>query len=335
MSEPPHVSVILPVYNGAAYIIEAVRSILDQTYGDFELLLLDDGSSDNTLALLAPLAEQDGRLQLLAGPRRGLVGTLNHGISLARGSYIARMDADDAALPQRFEIQVAYLNAHPDCVALGTSIIKVDEAGAERARISGRQQSFKPAAFPPIVSGIPHPTAMIRSAALRSIGGYRPYFYNAEDRDLWARLWQIGRVHQIPNLLLRYRVHGGSVTRQNRTQQLLSYMMADMSALARYFGLDDQPILDRSLQSGDKQAALDAYAQLIGSRYPVNAYRMYHCIRNRMWLHAPFASTADMIAKVAGQAARRPFDIATLKLLAAAIRHGPASQRLGRAPDPS
>jgi len=104
-----------------------------------------------------------------------------------------------------------------------------------------------------------------------------------------------------------------------------------MSALARHLGLDDRLILERSLQSGDKQAALDAYAQLIGVRYPVAAYRMYHCIRSRMWLHAPFTSAADMVTKVAAYAARHPFDVPTLKLVAATLRHGPAAQRSGRA----
>ena len=329
MPADPTISVILPVYNGAQFIVEAVTSILSQTYTSFELLVIDDGSTDATRALLEPLAQGDRRLIIHAEARRGLVGALNFGIAQAKGRYIARMDADDVALPERFAAQVDYLDKHPDCVAVGTSIIKVDDQGREKSRSRAPNEAFQPSAFPPVIPGIAHPTAMIRADALRQVGGYRPYFYNTEDRDLWARLWQVGRIHQLPEMLLRYRVHAGSVTRQKRVEQLMSYMMTDMSALCRHLRLDDQAILEASLASGNKPKALDAYAALIGDRYPVDTYRMYHCIRSRMWRYAPFASPADMMIKVARHAARRPFASANLKLLAAAVRHGPAKQRAG------
>jgi glycosyltransferase involved in cell wall biosynthesis len=327
MTAIPTISVVLPVYNGERFIVEAVTSILTQTFGDFELLVIDDGSTDNTRGLLLPLARGDARLIIHAEARRGLVGALNFGIGQSCGRYIARMDADDVALPERFAAQVDYLDKHPDCVAVGTSIIKFDATGREKASGVPRVQAFEPSAFPPVIPGIAHPTAMIRAEALRRVDSYRPYFYNTEDRDLWARLWQIGRLHQLPQPLLRYRVHAGSVSRQKRVDQLISHMMADMSALCRHLGLDDQPILDRSLTMADRQHALDAYAALIGDRYPVDMYRRYHCIRNRMWRQAPFASRSEMMLKVAACAARRPFDRASLKLLATAVRHGPATQR--------
>jgi glycosyltransferase involved in cell wall biosynthesis len=331
MSSPPRVSVLLPVYNGAAFIVEAVTSILTQTYRDFELLVLDDGSTDNTRELLAPFAATDSRLQVLAEPRRGLVGSLNHGISIARGTLIARMDADDAALPHRFAAQVAHLDSNPDCVAVGTSILKVDGVGRVNSKSAAKwqQPTFDPLAFPPRIGGIPHPTAMIRSSALAEAGGYRPYFYNAEDRDLWARLWMIGRIDQLPAVGLRYRVHGGSVTRQKRGEQLLSHMLVDMAAVARALGRDDKAILAQSLASGDKQAALSGYVKLIGDDYPVDTYRMYHCIRSRMWSFAPFQSRADMVRQVSRHTLAQPLNPNRLKLLRTMLRHGPSSQRLG------
>jgi glycosyltransferase involved in cell wall biosynthesis len=329
----PRVSVVLPVYNGAEFIVEAVTSVLEQSFRDFELLVIDDGSTDTTRELLAPLAARDSRLHVLAEPHRGLVGSLNHGIAVAQGSLIARMDADDAALPGRFAAQVAYLDAHPDCVVVGTSIIKVDSGG--RAK-SGKKAvpdwvlpTFEPLAFPPVIGGVPHPTAMIRASALAQVGGYRPYFYNAEDRDLWARLWSVGRIHQLPDVALRYRVHAGSVTRQKRGEQLLSHMLVDMAAVARILGVDDHALLERSLASRDKQAALADYAALIGEAYPVDTYRMYHCIRSRMWSFAPFQSRRDMITRVTRHTLAQPFDRNRLRLLRAMVRHGPASQRSG------
>jgi glycosyltransferase involved in cell wall biosynthesis len=329
----PRVSVVLAVYNGAAYVIEAVNSILAQTYRDFELLVIDDGSTDDTRALLTPLATSDARLMVLAEPHRGLVASLNHGISIARGSLIARMDADDVALPGRFAAQVAYLDAHPDCVVVGTSILKVNADGITPTKKSpGRvhRPTFEPMAFPPQIGGVPHPTAMIRATALATVGGYRPYFYNAEDRDLWARLWTIGRVHQLPEVALRYRVHAGSVTRQKRGEQLLSHMLVDMATVARHLNLDDATILQRSLSSGNKQAALDDYAALISDAYPVATYRMYHCIRNRMWSFAPFRSRKEMLLTVGCHTVARPFDTNRLKLLRTLLRHGPTAQRSGK-----
>ena len=327
MQSLPTISVVLPVYNGEQFIVEAVSSILAQTYTEFELLIIDDGSTDKTCELLAPFARDDARVIIHAQARRGLVVALNSGIAQAKARYIARMDADDISSPTRFAAQVSYLDANPDCVAVGTSIIKFDAMGHEKLPKGARRKLLQPAAFPPVIPGIAHPTAMIRADSLNQVGGYRPYFFNTEDRDLWARLWEIGRLHELPEPLLRYRVHSGSITRQKRVAQLISYMMTDMSALCRYFGLDDQPILDRSLIMPDRQEALDAYAALIGDRYPVDMYRMYHCIRARMWRQAPFASRSEMIRKVCSSAARRPFDRVSLKLLATAARHGPAIQR--------
>jgi glycosyltransferase involved in cell wall biosynthesis len=336
-SAAPRVTVILPVFNGAAHILDAVNSILAQTFRDFELLVIDDGSTDHSLTLLAPLAAQDSRLTILAEPHRGLVASLNHGIKSARGSLIARMDADDIALPERFAAQVAYLDAHADCVAVGTAILKVNSAGqaiskraAKPAISTPPQPTFDPRAFPPRIGGIAHPTAMIRASALAAVGGYRPYFYNAEDRDLWARLWTVGRLHELPELGLRYRVHSGSVTRQKRGEQLLSHMLADLSAIARHLKLDDTGILQRSLTSDDKQVALDEYAMLISDTYPVATYRMYHCIRNRMWCFAPFRSRRDMLKQVAQHLLARPLDVNRLTLFGTLLRHGPAPQRLGR-----
>jgi glycosyltransferase involved in cell wall biosynthesis len=328
MSTMPRVSVVLPVYNGAPYVVEAVESILSQTFRDFELLLIDDGSTDTTRELLVPLANRDNRLIIRAEPRRGLVGSLNYGIAIARAPLIARMDADDAALPGRFAAQVAYLVANPDCVAVGTAILKVDAQGRSKSPPLRQTPRFDPLAFPPEIGGIPHPTAIMRRSAVVGVGGYRPYFYNAEDRDLWARLWQVGRIHQLPEVGLHYRVHAGSVTRMKQGEQLLSHMLADMAAVAHALDLDDSTILQRSLETGDKQAALDDYTTLIGAGYPVATYRMIHCIRSRMWRLAPFKSRRDMLLRAGRHVLAQPLDRNRQKLMWALVRHGPAVQRL-------
>ena len=125
----PSVSVIMPVFNVAAYVEEAVRSILEKTFSAFELILIDDGSSDETPAILDRLAGRDARIRLVHQTNAGLVAALNLGLSLARGRYVARMDADDRAYPERLAEQFAFLEKHPEVAVLGGSARLMDRAG--------------------------------------------------------------------------------------------------------------------------------------------------------------------------------------------------------------
>src|SRR5262245_22908484 len=125
----PQMSVLLPVYNAERYLRQSVRSVLDQTFSDFELLAADDGSTDLSLSILQEIASTDPRVRVISRENRGLVETLNELIGVSRGRYLARMDADDRCLPQRFDRQVAYLNEHPDCVAVGARCLLVDPEG--------------------------------------------------------------------------------------------------------------------------------------------------------------------------------------------------------------
>src|SRR5882724_11073612 len=112
----PLVSCILPVFNGALYLEEAIHSVLGQTFRDFELIIIDDGSTDTTAEIIAQAAKIDHRVISLRQANAGIVSALNNGLRCATGKYVARMDADDISLPQRFAFQVSYLDSHPDCV---------------------------------------------------------------------------------------------------------------------------------------------------------------------------------------------------------------------------
>src|SRR5258706_14041022 len=120
MSSSPAVSVVMPVYNGERYLASAIDSILAQTFTDFELIAVDDGSTDSSLPMLKRYAERDPRVRVISRPNTGIVGALSDAIAAARAPLIARMDADDLSLPLRFERQVAYLSGHPQCVLVGT-----------------------------------------------------------------------------------------------------------------------------------------------------------------------------------------------------------------------
>jgi GT2 family glycosyltransferase len=209
----PRVSVILPVYNGEAYLLEAVESILAQTYTEFELIVIDDGSRDGTAALLDTV--RDPRVRVIHQDNMGLALTLNKAIGLARGEFIARQDADDISRPERLARQVAYLDAHPACGLLGTwSVIHED-------RVPTSRQHRHPCSNGELQlrllfdSFFVHSSVMIRRTALDRAGLYPtdPERNPPEDFDLWLR---IAREHELANLpepLLVYREIPGSISR--------------------------------------------------------------------------------------------------------------------------
>jgi glycosyltransferase involved in cell wall biosynthesis len=219
----PLVSVLLPVYNAERFLGAAMRSVLAQSFRDFELLVLDDGSSDGSRRVAEGLAAEDARVRVLSGENRGIVGVLNRGLEAARGSLIARMDADDVARPARFETQLAFLEAHPELVAVGTHALLIDEDGdaicpwfvlleshdeIDRRLLSGDGGGT-----------IVHPTVMMRREPLIAVGGYRAQYQWAEDLDLFLRLAERGRLANLPQMLLDYRQHLSSVGVTRRQQQ--------------------------------------------------------------------------------------------------------------------
>ncbi|MEX0777515.1 MAG: glycosyltransferase [Phycisphaeraceae bacterium] len=220
MSNKPLISVVLPVYNGQRYLAAAVSSVLMQSMKDFELIVIDDGSTDGSLAILEGLARRDQRVRLVSRENRGLVATLNEGISLARAPFIARMDADDICLPQRLARQWAFLQANAAVVCVGgyyqlmdqrgrhltTMTPPSDHAGLERELLAGH-------------TPLCHPSAMMRAQAVRAVGGYDPAMMLAEDLDLWLRLGEIGRLAVLPEPVIRYRLHGESVSEKAGLKQ--------------------------------------------------------------------------------------------------------------------
>lgn len=212
-NQPPLVSVLFPIYNAEKYLASAIESILKQTYANFELILLDDGSTDQSFAIASRFAEQDGRIQLHHHANMGLCRTLQKGVNLAQGKYIARMDADDIAHPERFKRQVSYLEQHSNCVVLGTAITvidpendKIDQPGISQAHetILAELLSWKGAR-------LCHPTVMMRTGSVRAVGGYTQE-YHYEDIDLFLKLARCGTLANLPDRLLNYRWHLSSIT---------------------------------------------------------------------------------------------------------------------------
>jgi glycosyltransferase involved in cell wall biosynthesis len=209
----PRCSVLMPVYNAERYVGEAVESILGQTFDDFEFVVVDDGSTDRSHEILEGYATRDSRITLISRPNTGYLRALNEGLALCQGEYVARMDADDVALANRFERQIAFLDAHPECVMVGCALLRIDADGdplcEERLPESHDQIEAR---LLRAEGAIGHPAAVIRRQALVDVGGYREPYYGAEDHDLWLRLAERGKLANLPNALLKCRVHAGNFT---------------------------------------------------------------------------------------------------------------------------
>jgi glycosyltransferase involved in cell wall biosynthesis len=208
---PVAVSVLMPVYNTERFVAETTESVLAQTFRDFELIALDDGSTDRSREILESFAKRDPRVRVVSRPNKGLVATLNEGLALAQAPLIARIDADDLCHPQRFEKQVQALNDDPGLVAVGSCSAAIDEDGnalgnyptplsheeIEREHLRGH-------------SSIHHPSVMFRTEVVRGLGGYRE-LVPCEDFDLWLRLGEVGRLANLPENLITKRLFPGSI----------------------------------------------------------------------------------------------------------------------------
>lgn len=212
----PIISVILPVYNGADFLAQAIESILNQTHSDFELIIIDDGSTDESLKVINLYAAKDERIVVIGRDNKGLVATLNEGIKVARGAWIARMDADDISLPKRFETQLLELeNKHADIC--GSWVRRFGGFDNRVVKLPQTEEAIKME----MLFGTPlaHPTVMVRAEVLKA-NPYNANFSNAEDYDLWARLIESGyKLVNVQEVLLHYRVHGMQVSVQAENQQ--------------------------------------------------------------------------------------------------------------------
>lgn len=230
----PDISVILPVFNGEPFLADALRSVLEQSHENFELLVFDDGSTDGSFEIVRSFADIDDRVRCFTRPNRGLVATLNELIGWSRGPFLARMDADDVCLPGRFAKQLDFMWTHPDVACVGGSVLFIDGLGHELGRAAALldNEAIQAAALCGR-SPICHPAAMMRTEAVRAIGGYLPMAFPAEDLDLFLRLGEIAKLANLPDDVLAYRQHGGSVSLQQGEAVIDAARRACLSAAQR------------------------------------------------------------------------------------------------------
>lgn len=220
--EGPVVSVVMSVYNGGQYLAATLDSLLAQTFSNFEAIILNDGSADNTAAILEDYARRDSRIRYVPlEQNRGLVYCLNEAVALAQGVYIARLDGDDICMPTRLEEQVTWLKANPDLDLVSSWVAFIDEAGKPSGHWELDRQTNTPAQIRKQMvkdNCIAHPAVMGKAEVFKT----HPYHADQpkrEDHDLWLRLLSEGYViGKISKVLLLYRVHAASVTRTDARQ---------------------------------------------------------------------------------------------------------------------
>jgi glycosyltransferase involved in cell wall biosynthesis len=216
----------MPCRNAAGYIGRAIESILGQTYPLFELLIVDNASTDGTVDVVTGMQHRDPRILLLRNPRDiGIAGSLNRGLTNARGRFIARMDADDIAEPTRLERQLAYMRAHPECIVCGSHVTLIDEEDRVigSRRFPERDEQIKRI----MLREIPfcHPATFLRAEPVLTHGiRYDESIETVEDRDFWLRLAPHGAYANLDEYLLRYRVSRGAMKHREARRTLVNIM---------------------------------------------------------------------------------------------------------------
>ncbi len=233
------VSVLMPCYNAASTIEECLESLACQSFTDFELVAVDDGSTDSTPDILAAWAERDRRFRVVTRPHQGIIAALNAGLDVCQAPYVARMDADDRAHPERLARQVGYLEAHPEVDVLSCRVagfpagqvregfrIYLDWLNGLLSDADIRREIF-------VESPLPHPSVIFRRARVQGLGGYQEHGW-AEDYDLWLRLYLDGvRFAKLPEVLLDWREHPERLTRLDSRYSLENFLRAKAYYLAR------------------------------------------------------------------------------------------------------
>jgi glycosyltransferase involved in cell wall biosynthesis len=224
------ISVLLPVHNGGKLIETAIQSVINQDFDDYEILVIDDASTDGTPALLRRYQQTCARLRVIThAGNKGLAATLNEGLAEASGEYVARLDHDDEALPTRLRIQAAFLDAHPGHLVVGSYVYHMGATRRHDRLVTLPESSEDIAATLPKYNCMYHPAIMLRRQAILDMGGYREAFRNAEDYDLWLRVSKIGSMANIPSPLIRYRFSLGGLTLGRKWEQLLYVYMAQLA----------------------------------------------------------------------------------------------------------
>jgi len=264
----PQVSVILPVYNGEEYISESIDSILTQTFQNFELILIDDGSTDKTSEILNSYKYRDNRISLISRDNRGLIYSLNEGIDKSSGRYIARMDADDISHKDRLNNQFEFMEENKDIGVLGSDIQIINHQG-ELGKVYHFPEQHQLIIWAMLfLCPIAHPTVMMRRHLVINAGKYSENAKHAEDYELWHRLYRVTKFANLPHVLLMLRKHSSNVTNLEANQHLMNSASVSASFISECLGrpVDDSlvscMIKNKVVKNGEADKVYDLLSEL-------------------------------------------------------------------------
>lgn len=245
MDRPPAISVVMGVFNGGDSIKKTVDSVLSQSFTDFELLVINDGSTDGTQDVLEELEKQDDRIRVFNQLNTGLTSALILGCREARGEFIARQDCGDRSLPDRFARQLALLKSDPEVVAVGLGASRI---GPQGEALGDSIRSLNPTEvtnqFLEKGIAILHPGSMYRRDAYFKVGGYRPEFRVAQDHDLWYRLCEVGKLAECPEVLFEMQIEEKGISVDHNDRQTRLAKIAKECYLARISHASEAELLE-------------------------------------------------------------------------------------------
>lgn len=227
----PKISVVLPVYNGEKYLKESIDSILNQTFSDFEFIIVNDGSTDKTEEIIE--SYNDGRIKYFKKENSGIVDSLNYGIEKSNTDLIVRMDADDISNPSRLQKLLNFMENNGEVDICGSWAEKINENGDQKGVLNYppiKDKEIRKYAY--LHNPFIHPSVIFRKKIFDDVGGYKN-FKHVEDYELWIRLLQKGIGHNIPECLIKYRIHGNQITRKNNLKMKLTGIYIRFLALIK------------------------------------------------------------------------------------------------------
>jgi glycosyltransferase involved in cell wall biosynthesis len=228
------VDVLIPAFNAERTIVASIKSIMNQTFSDLNIIVVNDGSTDSTGEKLSALAKEDSRIKIIRTENNGIVSALNTGLDACTASIVARHDADDIAFPDRLQAQIGYLFANPACVAVGANVWHIDGDGKRLGSTSGFRGDvdYSSTSVPSKEPYLLHPFVCVRRDALSSVGGYR-YVFHSEDTDLYWRLLRVGKLHNLETKLGEYRIHENSISSASIQNGRIAATYSQLAAISR------------------------------------------------------------------------------------------------------
>ncbi len=246
----PKISVLLPVYNGEAFLAETLHSLINQTFENFEIIAVNDGSTDRSASILKKYQNFDSRIKIVNQENKGLVAALNNAVQVAQGEYLARIDADDIALPRRFEFQKKVLDNKHNCILVASNFDVINEDGEViyNDSVPTKKSDIMRAML--FRNPIAHGSIMMRRSAFIEAGGYNPDCGPTEDYELWSKMVHLGDICVLPQTLFRWRINPDGIT-STKSKVMEEFMKVNLTNFGKthHFSLVPRRRLVKNLSS--------------------------------------------------------------------------------------